>query len=138
MKLSANQAHKRAKISKKTLLKHLDDGTLSGTRNTRGHWEIDLSELRRVFPEQGQEQDSPQVGNTSETTENRVLQAQLEANAVLLARVEQELEDTRAQRDKWQAQAERLLLTQQAPAAPEAHRTPSRGLFGFRWGRGAA
>ena len=47
--LSANAAAKMAGKAKGTILKALDDGTLSGTKNSKGQWEIDPTDLARVF-----------------------------------------------------------------------------------------
>ena len=135
MKLSANQAHKRAGVAKKTLLKALEDGTLSGSKNDRGHWEIDQSELDRVYPQQGDDKARPQVGNTSETTEthieNRVLAVRLEEQDKAMRRLERDLDDMREQRDKWQSTADRLLLTSNQNTPQTSEKSPSGGLFGF-------
>jgi len=52
-KLSLNKAAKRAGVAKSTLLESLNtedlNKRLSANKNTRGHWEIDESELDRVF-----------------------------------------------------------------------------------------
>ena len=48
--LSANKAAKEAGIAKKTLLDSIRSGRVSATKNSHGHWEIEPSELFRVFP----------------------------------------------------------------------------------------
>ena len=52
-KLSLNKAAKRAGVAKSTLLESLNTNDpnkrLSASKNARGHWEIDESELDRVF-----------------------------------------------------------------------------------------
>lgn len=52
-KLSLNKAAKRAGVAKSTLLEALNtddfNKKLSANKNARGHWEIDESELDRVF-----------------------------------------------------------------------------------------
>ena len=52
-KLSLNKAAKRAGVAKSTLLEALNSNDVtkkvSAEKNSRGHWEIDESELDRVF-----------------------------------------------------------------------------------------
>jgi hypothetical protein len=50
MKLSANQAAKEASKTKKTILDAIKSKRMSASKNDKGHWEIDPSELFRVFP----------------------------------------------------------------------------------------
>ncbi len=52
MKLSLNQASREANKAKKTILEALRNGTLSGIKNGN-KWEIDASELFRIFPKGG-------------------------------------------------------------------------------------
>lgn len=53
MKLSLNKAAKEAAVAKSTLLDALKSGRMSASRNDKGHWQIDPSELFRVFPKTG-------------------------------------------------------------------------------------
>lgn len=130
MKLSANKAHKLARISKKTLLEALENGTLSGEKNDKGHWLIDQSELLRVFPENrfGQTPSQPKTPteNIQNNPENNVLEVELKAERDMRARLEAEIEDLKVQRDKWQDQAKMLLIANQN--APEAQQT-RKGFF---------
>lgn len=50
MKLSLNQAAKTCGRAKSTLLDAIKNGRLSALRTKNGHYEIDPSELHRVFP----------------------------------------------------------------------------------------
>lgn len=50
MKLSLNKAAKEASVAKSTILEALGSGRMSANKNEKGHWEIDPSELFRVFP----------------------------------------------------------------------------------------
>jgi len=52
-KLSANRAAKEAGIAKKTLLEAISSGRLSASKNDKGHWEIEPSELFRAYPKTG-------------------------------------------------------------------------------------
>jgi hypothetical protein len=49
-KLSLNKAAKEAGVAKSTLLEALNSGRMSAAKNDVGHWQIDPSELFRVFP----------------------------------------------------------------------------------------
>jgi hypothetical protein len=50
MKLSLNQAAKTCGRAKSTLLDAIKNGRLSSAKTSNGHYEIDPSELHRVFP----------------------------------------------------------------------------------------
>lgn len=50
MKLSLNQAARTCGRAKSTLLDAIKNGRLSALKATNGHYEIDPSELHRVFP----------------------------------------------------------------------------------------
>jgi predicted RNase H-like nuclease (RuvC/YqgF family) len=48
--LSANSASKIAHKTKKTILDAIKKGDLTASKNERGYWQIDPSELNRAFP----------------------------------------------------------------------------------------
>lgn len=50
IKLSLNKAAKEAGIAKSTLLDAIRSGRMSAPKNEKGHYDIDPSELFRVFP----------------------------------------------------------------------------------------
>lgn len=89
-KLSLNKAAKRAGVAKSTLLESLktDDinKRLSAEKNARGHWEIEESELDRVFskssPKKHREPPKNHSENRSETNslqvEVKMLREQIE------------------------------------------------------------
>jgi hypothetical protein len=52
-KLSANSAAKEAGVAKKTLLDAIASGRLTAAKNDKGYWEIEPSELFRVYPKTG-------------------------------------------------------------------------------------
>jgi hypothetical protein len=73
-KLSLNKAAKRAGVAKSTLLEALNtediNKRLSANKNARGHWEIEESELDRVFSKsRPQKLEEPQK-NQHENREN--------------------------------------------------------------------
>jgi len=47
--LSPREAVKVYQVSRATLMKALSEGTLSGSKDAAGHWQIDPSELARVY-----------------------------------------------------------------------------------------
>jgi hypothetical protein len=97
MKLSANKAHKLARVSKKTLLEALESGKLSGEKNDKGHWLIESSEVLRVFPENrsGDTSSQPETPNENipKTYDANILQVQLDA-------VRRELETANLERER--------------------------------------
>ena len=98
MKLSANQAAKEAGKTKKTILDAIKSKRLSASKNDKGHWEIEPSELFRVFPKTGTNHPT----NTEtipplENHENRIKIAELEAEVKALRR---EVERTDLERER--------------------------------------
>lgn len=66
MKLSLNKAARHYKVSKSTLSEALNSGRISAAKDDRGRWEIDPSEMERVFPLSGpneQEDRTPNPAN---------------------------------------------------------------------------
>jgi len=55
-KLSLREAVKIFDVSRPTLTKAINSGNLSGVRNGKGQWEIDPSELSRVYKTRSTEQ----------------------------------------------------------------------------------
>jgi chromatin segregation and condensation protein Rec8/ScpA/Scc1 (kleisin family) len=84
-KLSLNKAAKRAGVAKSTLLKALNtddlNKRLSANKNARGHWEIDESELDRVFSKarltEPQEPDKNRYDTRENHSETRALQVEV-------------------------------------------------------------
>ena len=128
MKYTLNKAAKLSGRAKSTISKAIKDGRLSAGKNKNGGYEIDASELFRVFPIPVENQPEGPQENTRSDSKDRVLEVELEAERKMRERLEAEVDDLRTQRDKWQDQAQRLLLTNQNQT--EA-RGGKRGLFGF-------
>lgn len=102
MKLSLNKAAKEAGVAKSTILEAIKTKRMSAPKNERGHYEIDPSELFRVFPKTGQIQTSePNPTPAESRQENNVLERE-----VMLLR--EMLEETRADRDQWREQAQKV------------------------------
>lgn len=98
MTLSANQAAKEAGKTKKTILDAIKSGRLSASKNDKGHWSIDPSELDRVYPKT--DTNHPMKTATTplvENHENRIKIAELEAEVKALRR---EVERTDMERER--------------------------------------
>lgn len=104
-KLSLNKAAKEASVAKSTLLEALNSGRMSAGKNDKGHWQIDPSELFRVFPktgssEHGEPKPTPS-GSLQKTTENGALEVEVKM-------LREMLEEARADRDSWKDQAQKI------------------------------
>ena len=101
-KLSLNKAAPYAGVAKTTILEALKtndlDKKLSGEKNARGQWEIETSELDRVFgrtsPEQGARTDSLPPENDSQ---NRALTVEIKMLRERIDGLEAERERERTQ-----------------------------------------
>ena len=113
---SLGTAAKEARVSKSAIYRAVKSGRLSANRTDSGDYSIEPSELCRW-------RDANVPAKRDETPPERPETAVLQAE---LAGLKQLNELLRAQLAAWQAQAERLALTAQAPAtAPEAPATAS-------------
>lgn len=108
IKLSLNKAAKEAGVAKATLLEALKSGRVSASKSEKGHWEIDPSELFRVFPKTGSENLQEPIptphGNHAKTSQTGALEVEVK---MLRAQIER----GDAERDR-----ERSLLTAQIEA----------------------
>lgn len=85
MALSANQAAKEAGKTKKTILDAIKSNRLSASKNDKGYWEIEPSELFRVFPKTGTNHPTnTETIPPQENHENRIKIAELEAEVKAL------------------------------------------------------
>lgn len=106
-KVSMAQAAKIFAVSRPTLLKHLQQGKISGEKTTvdkNTFWQIDMAELARVYPRRDAVSPPDNVKLTNPDTpaapdlsaEIRVLQAKLEAAETLAEERQRHIEDLRA------------------------------------------
>lgn len=102
MSLSASQAAKKVGKSVPTITRAIKKGKLSAEPRDGGGWIIEASELFRVWPAVSYESDVTQamlgIENPSETSA-------LEREVELLREM---LEETRADRDSWKDQAQKI------------------------------
>lgn len=108
MKMSLNQAAKTCGRAKSTILEAIKKGRLSAPKDDRGRYEIDTSELHRVFPFKSPEQTEPDSDQTAElaqkTRENQSNTKGLEREVELLREM---LEKSETNADHWRKMAER-------------------------------
>jgi hypothetical protein len=99
--LSLNRAAKEGRIAKSTLLEALNSGRMSARKNDKGYWEIDPSELFRVFPKttsNGPEEPQPTPRENHERTEkNSLLEIEIKMLREQIERADAERERERAQ-----------------------------------------
>ena len=121
MKHTAGTAAKVVGKTKSTITKAIASGKLSAIKNDNGAWEIDASELYRVYP--------PTPLETVEIEQNDTLKEmdgnskEIEALERLLKAAEEQIDDLKADRDEWRKQANQLLLTNTS--------TPRKRIFGI-------
>jgi len=100
-KLSLNKAAKEAGVAKSTLLDALNSGRMSAEKNEKGHWEIDPSELFRVFSRTSSSEHKKLVQTPDEirekTTQNSALEIEVKMLREQIERMDVERERERAQ-----------------------------------------
>ena len=131
MKLSLNAAAKHYKISKSTLSEALNSGRLSAAKDARGRWQIDPSEMDRVFPLNTSERTKHRNPNTEANPKNH---HEIEALNAKVAMLEQMVEREREHADEWRKQAQNLALTHDRSPAPSSSKP---GLLQRLFGNGA-
>ena len=121
MKHTAGTAAKAVGKTKSTITKAIASGKLSAIKNDNGAWEIDASELYRVYP--------PTPLETVEIEQNDTLKEmdgnskEIQALERLLKAAEEQIYDLKTDRDEWRKQANQLLLTNTS--------TPRKRIFGI-------
>lgn len=101
VKLSLNRAAKEAGVAKSTLLDALNAGRMSAAKNEKGHWEIDPSELFRVFSKTSSDGNGKPIQtpleNHQKTTQNSVLELEVKMLREQIERMDAERERERSQ-----------------------------------------
>jgi len=101
-KLSLNKAAKEAGVAKSTLLQALNSKRMSAEKNEKGHWEIETSELFRVFPRTGStEHTEPKPTPRAEPSKNN----QNSALEVEVKMLREKIEDANLEREREREQA---------------------------------
>lgn len=117
MGYTAGQAARAVGVATSTITSALKKGKISGHRDEHGAWSIDPAELHRVYPPLAtQEVERPSVEQHASLrldSDNRALERLIDA-------LQEQVQDLREQRDKWQEEAHalRMLLPVQVQAPP--------------------
>jgi hypothetical protein len=132
--LSLAEAAKHCGVNRSTILRAVKSGKMSGNRQDDGSWQVEASELFRVFEPKPNTSAAPQAAHYDAATD------------ALVAELRAVIADLRRDRDAWRDQAERLALitsappkaSGDAPPQPEQPRTAepsSRLRQAWRWMR---
>ena len=115
MKLSASQAAKEVGKSVPTITRAIKSGRLTAEKRDGGGYDIDPAELFRVWPKVTDESDATQTKLGRETLS---VTSALEREVELLREM---LDETRADRDQWREQAQKItaLIEADKPEPPE-------------------
>lgn len=123
-KVGAQRAAELTGKSKSTIQRSMNNGKLSFELDNNGRRVIDVSELERVFGLNQSQGSSESSGSQSAAVENELeraksmlemerLKMQIKMLEDKLHVAEQQIEDMKGQRDKWQKQADQVLITSQ-------------------------
>lgn len=126
-KVSLNAAAKLAGVSKSTISKAIKSGVISYSDRSTAGYQIEISELARVYPavlanmsEPVAIQSPKRIENASDLAyTNQLLRQRLEAAEEQQRRTDAVLEDTREDRNRWRQQATALLSDQRPRPAPQ-------------------
>jgi excisionase family DNA binding protein len=121
--LTLAEAAKETGLTKPAILKAIQKGRVSATKDDKGQWLIDPAELFRVYsPAVKKEMGETQTGSFELLLKLKELEAKLAVTEKRLLDKESEIENFRAQvddlrseRERWRIQAEQItrLLTDQ-------------------------
>lgn len=106
------QAAKATGKAKGTISNAVKQGRLSASKNDKGEYEIDASELHRVYPLNGSTVEQPSKMNDVSPP---LAQAERDAFEARIALLEQGIERERQNADEWRKQAQNLALTYKRP-----------------------
>lgn len=125
MSISLREASQEVGLTRQTILKAIRNGRVSAEKDLNGEWRIEPVELFRVWP--------PVTAVAGRTM--GVAGAELSPVAPIVsgeveALLRAQLDDVRADRDRWRDMAERLTLTDQRASPPGLSEPPRRRWFG--------
>jgi len=121
IKLSLNKAAKEAGVAKSTLLDALNTGRMSSEKNEKGHWEIDPSELFRVFPKTSSYNPEKPIRTPFESHQKTIQNSALEIEVKML-REQIERMDSERERERSQLTDQIEALKEQAERQSADHR----------------
>jgi len=134
MVYSLTQAAQATGLTRQGVLAAIKRGTISGSKNAHGQWEIDAAELHRVYPPIAVDSNANTLvdssiapDNTLSTQAINTLQQRLAVTEALLQEARGQVDELKADREAWKQQAhEWMMMTK---ALPEGDAKPKRGFF---------
>ena len=112
MAYSLAAAAAAAGLNKTTVLRAIKSGKISGTKTETGEWQVEAAELHRVYPPVARTELRTDAAQRDAAPSDMPTDLETRLRASLaeqrLSDLKSALADMREQRDKWQAQAERL------------------------------
>lgn len=117
MFLTLGQAAKKTGKQKTTILKAINSNRLSASKNKKGEWDIEPSELFRVYPKK---EDNGLLSKKSERQDTPVNAFEIETLRERLKEKDELIKDLKEERDEWREEAKgvRLALTDQRERSP--------------------
>jgi len=123
MVYSLTQAAQATGLTRQGILAALKRGTISGSKNAQGQWEIDAAELHRVYPlvivdgnTNPLVDSSAAPGNALSMQAVNTLQQRLAVTEALLQEARGQVDELRADREAWKQQAhEWMMMTKALP-----------------------
>lgn len=125
MKYTAGEAAKATGVSTATISRALKSGKISGAKDESGAWQIDPSELHRVYPPIAAQADTSVAVQEFVTPPASDLLLQIGTLQERLRAEEAARSEAQEDRDRWRDQAERLAKALPAPEPPRAAARPS-------------
>ena len=106
-----SQAAKKTGKGKTTIHRALKSGIITATKDENGNWQIDPAELFRVFTSVPEKEGVSFPVEADGRHETLLKQQQIEYLENEIRAQRETIADLRVQRDKWQEQAHRLLIS---------------------------
>ena len=130
--ITLGEASRLTGLGKSTLARAIKAGRLSATRTDAGTYEIDTSELFRVYAPAATQPVAATDGATGDVVHHAtsdagaaLLEAQIESLKTVGEMLRRQVDDLKSERDAWRETAQRLTI---APPAPRSW---------WRWRRAA-
>ena len=135
MVYSLTQAAQATGLTRQGVLAAIKRGTISGSKNTHGQWEIDAAELHRVYPLATVNSNANTLVDSSVAPDNTLstqaintLQQRLAVTEALLQEARGQVDELKADREAWKDQAhEWMMMTKALP--PEGDLRKKRGFW---------
>ena len=134
MRHTLGTAARATGLSKSTIHLAIKARRISVGRNDIGEYEIDPSELHRVFPPVSTAKAVVQSGAIPSgavdlALKNARLEAEIAASTLVAELLRRQLDETRRDLDHWRGQAQRLALPPPVSTTQVIHAMPVRGGF---------